>query len=115
MAQQLLLIAAICRHGIRRRHLESIPDAIELPHAAAEFSGNFGACVCGRLGAPSPAPRKFVEVIAVRPVAANRQPLALRQARDYLSGMTTQLREDIGPDFDELPVEVEAAFRGERP
>ncbi|MBV8863202.1 MAG: Sec-independent protein translocase subunit TatB [Mycobacterium sp.] len=27
---------------------------------------------------------------------------ALRQARDYLSGVTTQLREDIGPDFDDL-------------
>lgn len=27
---------------------------------------------------------------------------ALGQARDYLSGMTTQLREDIGPDFDGL-------------
>lgn len=27
---------------------------------------------------------------------------ALRQLRDYLSGMTTQLREDIGPEFDEL-------------
>ena len=27
---------------------------------------------------------------------------ALRQARDYLSGMTTQLREDMGPDFDDL-------------
>lgn len=27
---------------------------------------------------------------------------ALRQARDYLSGMTEQLREDIGPEFDDL-------------
>jgi sec-independent protein translocase protein TatB len=27
---------------------------------------------------------------------------ALRQLRDYLSGMTTQLREDIGPEFDDL-------------
>ena len=27
---------------------------------------------------------------------------ALRQARDYLSGMTTQLREDMGPEFDDL-------------
>ncbi|MGH3555110.1 MAG: Sec-independent protein translocase protein TatB [Mycobacterium sp.] len=27
---------------------------------------------------------------------------ALRQARDYLSGMTAQLREDIGPEFDDL-------------
>ena len=27
---------------------------------------------------------------------------ALRQARDYLSGMSNQLREDIGPEFDDL-------------
>ncbi|MCG7609501.1 MULTISPECIES: Sec-independent protein translocase protein TatB [Mycobacterium] len=27
---------------------------------------------------------------------------ALRQARDYVSGATTQLREDLGPDFDDL-------------
>lgn len=27
---------------------------------------------------------------------------ALRQARDYLSGVTSQLREDIGPEFDDL-------------
>ncbi|OJZ65340.1 twin arginine-targeting protein translocase TatB [Mycobacterium paraffinicum] len=29
---------------------------------------------------------------------------ALRQARDYLSGVTTQLREDLGPEFDDLRV-----------
>lgn len=27
---------------------------------------------------------------------------AMRQARDYLSGMTSQLREDMGPEFDDL-------------
>ncbi len=27
---------------------------------------------------------------------------ALRQARDYLGGVTSQLREDIGPEFDDL-------------
>jgi sec-independent protein translocase protein TatB len=27
---------------------------------------------------------------------------ALRQARDYISGATTQLREDLGPEFDDL-------------
>jgi len=27
---------------------------------------------------------------------------ALRQARDYVSGATSQLREDLGPDFDDL-------------
>jgi sec-independent protein translocase protein TatB len=29
---------------------------------------------------------------------------ALRQARDYLSGVTNQLREDLGPEFDDLRV-----------
>jgi sec-independent protein translocase protein TatB len=29
---------------------------------------------------------------------------ALRQAREYLSGVTSQLREDIGPEFDDLRV-----------
>lgn len=27
---------------------------------------------------------------------------ALRQARDYVSGATSQLRQDLGPDFDDL-------------
>jgi sec-independent protein translocase protein TatB len=27
---------------------------------------------------------------------------ALRQARDYLGGVTSQLREDLGPEFDDL-------------
>lgn len=27
---------------------------------------------------------------------------ALRQAREYLSGVTTQLRQDLGPEFDDL-------------
>ncbi|MDP7733330.1 Sec-independent protein translocase protein TatB [Mycobacterium paragordonae] len=27
---------------------------------------------------------------------------ALRQARDYLSGVSNQLREDIGPEFDDI-------------
>ena len=27
---------------------------------------------------------------------------AVRQARDYVSGATSQLREDLGPDFDDL-------------
>jgi sec-independent protein translocase protein TatB len=42
---------------------------------------------------------------------------ALRQARDYLSGMTTQLREDIGPEFDDLrePLSELQKFRGMTP
>lgn len=42
---------------------------------------------------------------------------ALRQARDYLSGMTAQLREDIGPEFDELrePLSELQKLRGMTP
>ena len=42
---------------------------------------------------------------------------ALRQARDYLSGMTAQLREDIGPDFDDLrqPLSELQKLRGMTP
>jgi sec-independent protein translocase protein TatB len=42
---------------------------------------------------------------------------ALRQARDYLSGMTKQLREDIGPEFDELraPLSELQKLRGMTP
>lgn len=42
---------------------------------------------------------------------------ALGQARDYLSGMTTQLREDIGPEFDDLrePLSELQKLRGMTP
>jgi sec-independent protein translocase protein TatB len=41
----------------------------------------------------------------------------LRQARDYLSGMTTQLREDMGPEFDDLrePLSELQKLRGMTP
>ena len=42
---------------------------------------------------------------------------SLRQARDYLSGMTSQLREDLGPEFDDLrgPLSELQKFRGMTP
>jgi sec-independent protein translocase protein TatB len=42
---------------------------------------------------------------------------ALRQAREYLSGMTNQLREDIGPEFDDLraPLSELQKLRGMTP
>jgi sec-independent protein translocase protein TatB len=42
---------------------------------------------------------------------------ALRQAREYLTGVTTQLREDIGPEFDELrgPLSELQKLRGMTP
>jgi sec-independent protein translocase protein TatB len=42
---------------------------------------------------------------------------ALRQARDYLSDMTNQLRQDIGPEFDDLrePLSELQKLRGMTP
>ncbi|MCH9668303.1 MAG: Sec-independent protein translocase protein TatB [Actinomycetia bacterium] len=42
---------------------------------------------------------------------------ALRQARDYLGGATSQLREDLGPEFDDLrePLSELQKFRGMTP
>jgi sec-independent protein translocase protein TatB len=42
---------------------------------------------------------------------------ALRQARDYLSGVTSQLREDLGPEFDDLrgPLSELQRLRGMTP
>ncbi|HUH72344.1 MAG TPA: Sec-independent protein translocase protein TatB [Mycobacterium sp.] len=42
---------------------------------------------------------------------------ALRQAREYLSAVTSQLREDIGPEFDELrgPISELQKLRGMTP
>src|SRR6201985_1354502 len=42
---------------------------------------------------------------------------SLRQARDYLSGMTSQLREDLGPEFDDLrgPLSEFQKLRGMTP
>ncbi|OBK75474.1 Sec-independent protein translocase protein TatB [Mycobacterium sp. 1274761.0] len=42
---------------------------------------------------------------------------ALRQARDYISGATRQLREDLGPEFDDLrePLSELQKLRGMTP
>ncbi len=42
---------------------------------------------------------------------------ALRQARDYISGATKQLREDLGPEFDDLrePLSELQKLRGMTP
>lgn len=42
---------------------------------------------------------------------------ALRQARDYVSGATSQLREDLGPEFDDLrqPLSELQKLRGMTP
>jgi sec-independent protein translocase protein TatB len=41
----------------------------------------------------------------------------MRQARDYLSGMTSQLRQDLGPEFDDLrgPLSELQKLRGMTP
>ena len=45
------------------------------------------------------------------------RPDALRQARDYISGATSQLREDLGPEFEDLrePLSELQKLRGMTP
>src|SRR5580658_2005418 len=87
MVEQLTLIQAVC--GDRRwgQRMRSIPNAIELPQAAAQFLRNFRTRLDRRLRTPPPPARKLIEIFAIRAIAPNRQPCALRQ-----SGQQAQVR-----------------------
>ncbi len=67
--------------------MRSIPNAIELPQAAAQFLRNFRTRLDRRLRTPPPPARKLIEIFAIRAIAPNRQPCALRQ-----SGQQAQVR-----------------------
>src|SRR5436309_4038045 len=78
MVEQLPLILAVGGDRLRRRHMRPIPHAIELPHAAAQFLRYFDPLLQRRLRTPPPPARKLIQVIAIRAIAANGQPIALR-------------------------------------
>src|ERR1700723_4508379 len=91
MGEQLTLILAVRSHRRRRQRMRSIPNAIELPQAAAHLLGNFRARLDRRLRTPPPPARKLIEIFAIRAIAPNRQPCALRQ-----SGQQAQVRRTQG-------------------
>src|SRR5580704_5544555 len=72
MVEQLTLIQAVC--GDRRwgQRMRSIPNAIELPQAAAQFLRNFRTRLDRRLRTPPPPARKLIEIFAIRAIAPNR-------------------------------------------
>src|SRR6266849_1151256 len=78
MVEQLPLILAVGGDRLSRRNMRPIPDAIELPQADAQFFRYFDASLQRRLRTPPPPARKLIQVIAIRAIAANGQPFALR-------------------------------------
>src|SRR5580700_7533457 len=80
MVEQLPLILAVRSHCLRRKHMGPVPNAIELPQAAAQFLRNFCPRLNGRLGTPPPSARKLIEIFAIRAIAANHQPFAMGQS-----------------------------------
>src|SRR5579862_502776 len=82
MAEQLPLILAIRGHRRRRQRMRAIPNEIEDSQAATQFLRNFRAGLNRRLRTPPPTTREFIEIFAIGPIAANRQPFALRQSRE---------------------------------
>src|SRR5580693_3183813 len=69
MVEQLPLILAVRSHCLLRQHMGPIPNAIELPQAAAQFLRNFCPRLNGRLGTPPPSARKLIEIFAIRAIA----------------------------------------------
>src|SRR5271165_3832799 len=78
MVEQLPLILAIAGDRLWRRDMKPIPYAIKLPQAAAQFLRYFDALLQRRLRTPPPPARKLIEVFAIRAIAANCHPFALR-------------------------------------
>src|SRR5260370_3369851 len=77
MVEQLPLIVTVGGDRLWRRHMRSIPHAIELPQAAVQFLRYFDPLLQRRLRTPPPPARKLIQVIAIRAIPANCQPSAL--------------------------------------
>src|SRR6516164_3495492 len=78
MVEQLPLILAVGGDRLWRQHMRPIPHAIELPQASAQFLRYFDPSLRRRLRTPPPPASKLIEVFAIRAIAANCQPFALR-------------------------------------
>src|SRR5580700_5427159 len=76
MVEQLPLILAVVGDRLWRRHMRPIPHAIELPQAPAQFVRYFDPLLQRRLRTPPPPARKLIQILAIRAIAANCQPLA---------------------------------------
>src|SRR5712671_2315068 len=81
MAEELPLILAIRSDPLCRHRMRPVPNTIELPQAAAQFLRDFRPRLDRCLRTPAPPAGKLIEIFAIRAIAANRQPLALRQSR----------------------------------
>src|SRR5438477_3830565 len=90
MGEELPLILAVRGDCLRRQPMEAVPNAIELPQAAAQFLRNFRPRFHCRLRTPPPTARKLIQIFSIGAVAANCQPFALCQSRKQAEVRCTQ-------------------------
>src|SRR5579863_2955109 len=99
IGEQLTLILAVRRNRRWRQRMGSVPNAIELAQAAAQFLGNFRTRLERRLRTPPPAARELIEIFAIRAIAANCEPSALRQSGQQAQIRRTQCQPQIALAF----------------
>src|SRR5439155_1950864 len=102
MVEQLPLTLAVRRDRRWRHRVKPIPNAIEQPQAAAQCLGNLNARLDSRLRAPSPAASELIEIFAIRAIAANRQPFALRQSSQQGQVRRTQCQPQLAFSLEAL-------------
>src|SRR5580692_8548590 len=95
MGEQLTLILAVRSDRCRRQRMRSIPNAIELPQAAAQFLRNFRARLERRVGAAPPPPRKLLGTYANRAFVPSLEPCALPQSSQQAQIRFTQRQPQI--------------------
>src|SRR5258708_37603170 len=72
MVEELPLILTIPGDPLWRHRMRPVPNAIELPQAAAQFLRDFRPRLDRRLRTPTPPARKLIEIFAIRAIAANQ-------------------------------------------
>src|SRR4051812_31593252 len=78
IVEELPLVLAIRRDGFRGHCMRAIPNPVKLPQATAQCLRDLGLRLGRRLRTPAPATRKLIEIFAIRTIAADREPFALR-------------------------------------
>src|SRR4029077_3699287 len=68
MVEELPLILAIHSDRLWRHRMRPVPNAIELPQAAAQFLRDFRPRLDRGLRTPAPPARKLIEIFAIRAI-----------------------------------------------
>src|SRR5580704_15132130 len=79
--------------------MRPIPNAIEYAQTAAQFFGDSRSHLNSCLRTPPPTASELIEILAIRAIPANRQPLALRQSSQESQISRTQRQTQFALTF----------------